>query len=722
MGDPGGVEPYTLTVDGASVDADATSVNATCGTLPEPGDGEDPVTEAPGTITATVTDATGAPATASAAYTIVPPLPAPTAIYSAAYRTFIGLDWDRVDAAGPVPALGAECPCPLYLLRWRVAGTETWTTGLHADRQVHPGQAVAGRLLLDLFESTTYELAVATLRDAIEQDTPAALTWSAPVTMHTLAPPTGVRATATHDTVTVTWDPQPGVRVFAVTVWGPHGATTTQQFTPDGSTPHQLVFRDLPPDTEYRVEVRVPAGQDSVWTEITVATSTPPADWTPLPRGPQNLRTSVTHDSVTVDWDAPHTGAGSVYHVNLHPPVGLRQSVAVHSGVTEHTFTGLAPATTYEVAVIHADIVVGRVEVAVTTLAAPTAGGGQRSVRATLCHEILPGWLVCPPADAGPAALHYNRLDPTGQATTPGSYAFLDAAGRAVTTYEGLRDGTTTALCIHQSDGYGASQADTYGDVAVGDIFEWREADDCWVRYEVTEVKAAGTAPRKEFAVKWHAYAFTGCAGTVATDNAVRVTVDPPSFFSPRISTPVRYGPYQLVPYGWTGVLEETTTVAPPSNAASGASGSSESSDASDGPAWPSSDPASARQHPLWNEPSLPAGWTLGSIWAEESYVEAHYRDDRGYGAAHIWIARQDSHPRQLTTSVLTGHGNVNVEEERIVDGHAAIVMYDAADAVVFIFNAVTGVEYFVHLYSSSADPNGRDVDDAIALARSLYQ
>ena len=426
----GGSPPYTVTVAGAPVAADATSVNATCGTLPEPAPGGTPLTEAPGTITGAVTDATGAPATASAAYTIVPPLPAPTAIYSAAYRTFIGLDWDRVDAAGPVPALGAECPCPLYLLRWRVAGTETWTTGLHADRQVHPGQAVAGRLLLDLFESTTYELAVATLRDAIEQDTPAALTWSAPVTMHTLAPPTGVRATATHDTVTVTWDPQPGVRVFAVTVWGPHGATTTQQFTPDGSTPHQLVFRDLPPDTEYRVEVRVPAGQDSVWTEITVATSTPPADWTPLPRGPQNLRTSVTHDSVTVDWDAPHTGAGSVYHVNLHPPVGLRQSVAVHSGVTEHTFTGLAPATTYEVAVIHADIVVKKVETSVTTSAAPAPRATQRS---NICIEPFPGTVLCTTGPAfTPVEFHW-----------PVAYDDSPSAGARCTANR-LRDPTRT--------------------------------------------------------------------------------------------------------------------------------------------------------------------------------------------------------------------------------------------------------------------------------------
>ena len=35
-----------------------------------------------------------------------------------------------------------------------------------------------------------------------------------------------------------------------------------------------------------------------------------------------------------------------------------------------------------------------------------------------------------------------------------------------VTTYEGLRDGTTTALLIHKSDADGTSQADVYGEVA----------------------------------------------------------------------------------------------------------------------------------------------------------------------------------------------------------------------------------------------------------------
>ena len=242
----GGVGPYRLTVDGASVDADAEGATATCGALP------DGASTAPATITAVVTDATGSTATASAAYTIVPPLPAPTGLGYYAERTQLGVWWDRVAAAGPVPT-GSDCPCPLYLVRWRVAGAGTWETALHWDRDA--GRSGPGRRFYDLTEGTAYEWAVATLRGAIEQETPTALNWSATATATTVAPPTGVRATATHDTITVTWAPQPAAPYFTVGLRGPDGSTS-QTLTADGATPHQVVFRHLPPDTEYTVAVR----------------------------------------------------------------------------------------------------------------------------------------------------------------------------------------------------------------------------------------------------------------------------------------------------------------------------------------------------------------------------------------------------------------------------------------------------------------------------------
>ena len=537
----GGTAPYTLTVAGQSVDPTAESVNVTCGSLPEG------ASTAPGTFTATVTGANGAQATASAAYTIVPPLPAPAAVYSASNRTFIGLDWDRVDAAGPVPALGAECPCPLYLLRWRVAGTDAWTTDLHPDRQVHTGQAAAGRLLLDLIEGTTYELAVATLRDAIEQDTPAALTWSAPVTMHTLAPPTGVQATATHDTITVTWDPQPGARSFSVSVWGPDGSAF-QQFRPDGDAPHQVVFRHLPPETEYTVEVSVPVGYDSPRTEITVSTTAPPEDWTPLPRGPQNVRTSVTYDSITVRWDPPFPEADDYYQIWLHPRTERYGSFSESSqrgsasgGVTEYTFRGLGSDSTYEVSVRHSGVVYKEVELTVTTAT----------------------WLP-PPAET--PSLPYTRFDRKGRALSPGSYAFLDRMGQPVTTYEALRDGTTMGLRIHLVDADGAPRDDSFGAAAVGDIFEWRQAEDCWVRYQVTWLlpDPPGNVPRKHFAIRWVTYAGAGCSGVVAPDVAVRIQWHPAPVVSGSVTSPVHHGLFVLHPPDWEGDLPEQVEITLP--------------------------------------------------------------------------------------------------------------------------------------------------------------
>ena len=409
----GGAPPYTLAVAGETVDAGADSANATCGAIPHDGIGLPP-TQAPGTIPATVTDATGAPATASAAYTIVAPLPAPSGLGYYAQRTDVSLWWGRVAGAGPVPSFG-DCPCPLYLLRWRPTGTTTWT-GLVVPDRAFPGRASVQYLLDDIREGTTYELEVAALRDKIEQETRAALRWSVAATFTTVAPATGVLAVATHNTITVTWDPQPAAKYFSIGLRGAGGGVS-QSFTPAGSTPHQVVFRHLPPETEYTVRVGVPAAEQTPVTEVTVNTTAPPAGWTPLPRGPQNLRTAVTHNSVTVNWDAPHMGANDVYHVWLHPTSrGRSQRTTVHSGVTTHTFAGLEPAAGYSISVTHADIVVKEVETSVTTTVAPTAAQSTGPVE-TSCFApmpiALPEVLICEPART-PVLFHrplaYNKL------------------------------------------------------------------------------------------------------------------------------------------------------------------------------------------------------------------------------------------------------------------------------------------------------------------------
>ncbi|MXY98938.1 MAG: fibronectin type III domain-containing protein, partial [Gemmatimonadetes bacterium] len=437
--------PYTLTVAGEAVDAPADGVNVTCGALPEG------ASTAPGTITAVVTDAGGTTATASAAYTIVPPLPAPARLFPSAARTAIGVQWERVLAAGPVPPLGSDCPCPLYLLRWRPAGTDTWTLKLHRDRTTSSRQSWPFRGFSDLPQGTTYELAVATLRDAIEQETPDALSWSATVMVTTVAPATGVRATATHDSIAVTWDAQLGARRYSVWLEGPRGSTP-QFLTPDGRTSHEVVFRHLPPDTQYTVEVEVDAGVQTPVTEISVRTAPAAADWTPLPRGPQNLRTSVTHHSVTVAWNPPYTGARDVYVLSLFHGNKEVGSTGTSNGVTSHTFTGLNPHTPYMVKVTHSDIVREFAQATVVTAAQPgpplrlslTAGraectaGTLNPVTWKIEGGIAPYWLTVDGAVVNPDATS-TRVTcgalPEGasaaQATTVA--AVSDAAGARAT-------------------------------------------------------------------------------------------------------------------------------------------------------------------------------------------------------------------------------------------------------------------------------------------------
>ena len=55
-----------------------------------------------------------------------------------------------------------------------------------------------------------------------------------------------------------------------------------------------------------------------------------------------------------------------------------------------------------------------------------------------------------------------------------------------------------TGLLIHTSDAGGVLRAAHYDSLEAGDLFEWRESDDCLARHQMTEVQPdpAGTVPR----------------------------------------------------------------------------------------------------------------------------------------------------------------------------------------------------------------------------------
>ena len=319
--------------------------------------------------------------------------------------------------------------------------------------------------------------------------------------------------------------------------------------------------------------------------------------------------------------------------------------------------------------------------------------------------------------------LSYDTYDTTGAVTTAGSYAFLtegdDGTTSAVTTYEGLRDGTTTALLIHKSDADETSRSDVYDDVETGDIFEWKEADDCFVRYTVTEVKAdpAGTVPRKSLGVELIAYAFTGCSGAIATGSASGSAADAasskavsvtwgalPNLGGTSLTAPIVQGPFQLVPAGWTGA---TKPVGPRFPA---------------GPSIPeaaTTSLAEARTFPHWREPKLPEGWTFtyakSGDESEVGYFEANYDGFRLTVSASGIVAK---YWQAAASETYSSGSQTSVRETLQIAGRPARVHHGITErqfrVTVHVWDEATGV-----LYVLRGSP---DMATLIAFAESMFE
>ena len=205
VGDQGGTPPYTLTVDGSRWTPTRRARRSPAGTCPRAR------REAPGTITATVTDATGAPATASAAYTIVPPLPAPTGLTStgevrSSHVGLIGMPRRRRHQS-PRPANGSAGTGSIPASSaTRDAGAEATATATSSSEcpsgrrhLVRPGPSTRGG------PTTTGEAwaCVAAIRHPIEIETPdgAALERAIRCKASRGRPTSSSTATATHDTL-----------------------------------------------------------------------------------------------------------------------------------------------------------------------------------------------------------------------------------------------------------------------------------------------------------------------------------------------------------------------------------------------------------------------------------------------------------------------------------------------------------------------------------------
>ena len=325
---------------------------------------------------------------------------------------------------------------------------------------------------------------------------------------------------------------------------------------------------------------------------------------------------------------------------------------------------------------------------------------------------------ILPPAGPPPTTFRYDTYDTTGAVAEPGSYAFLeDPANTAsvVTTYEGLRDGSATALRIHETDADGVSRAAFLDTVEVGNLFEWREGDDCFVRYRVTELlpDPSGT-PRRLLGVEWMTYAFTGCSGAVSANALATVEWgELPDLGGTSLTVPVVHGMFQLAPEGWAGDVEEPEYHAPPrySSATPGST----------------SDLFEAQLLPYWRTPTLPEGWAFAVASAGDPA-------DPTYGYCALWAQARGYEGVEICGLYPTIRDYVEeaplggVYETRMIAGRPARVVFSPAgpnynpyvSVVVWVYDGAAEALYVVRGLDGSL--RGSNVDAVIAIARSLFE
>ena len=328
------------------------------------------------------------------------------------------------------------------------------------------------------------------------------------------------------------------------------------------------------------------------------------------------------------------------------------------------------------------------------------------------------------------APLFYDTYDLSGAVAEPGHYVFLeDPADPAsvVTTYEGLRDGTTTGLVIHQHDSAGVSQAAFYDLVQAGDLMEWKQADDCFVRYTVTSAPApAAGAVTRAFGVAWMTYAFTGCSGTIATSTAATLDWGAlPDLGGTSLTVPIRHAIFQIVPAGWEGVVEETF-LQPPPQATRDTLETIQTT-------WmaPAGTLARAAELPYWRTPALPDTWTFTGAGLSRDVVPYGYIAEwtGPGGSGHLVIDGTHAQVRRWSQESHhdLGNGESGVRETRVIAGRPAYVSYTPNPndpsvffSILYIYDPAAEAQY--RLAMLAGDAPFPDTESLIALAATLFE
>ena len=363
----GGRPPYTLNIDGQSVDPAAESHRANCGPIPTDPFTGDPIPASSKRWTATVSDSQ--PTTASVSQRIetelVEPLAPPPLIWMSAFGTRIAIAWTETEDHRAAVWYGKG---GVYAIRFRLEDTIAWTYAKHHTGPVAWIELPAGDM--------TVQMAV--FRAPIEQATPQALRWSENHRIARVEEPANATAVATHDTVTVSWDRQPLTGKHAdvtITAMDARASALARNFyedPDDPSTRFSFTFEHLPPDSDYEVTITYGSlGIAAISRTLEVRTQEAPENWQPLPSGPRNLRATAGHRWITVQWDPPFVGAEPSYLVQI---IDESDGTQIDSKATKQTewtsygsFRPVWPSTEYRISVLHTAIPEVEAQITITT-------------------------------------------------------------------------------------------------------------------------------------------------------------------------------------------------------------------------------------------------------------------------------------------------------------------------------------------------------------------
>ncbi len=361
-------------VNGRMIGANTYRIKVNCGLIPRTENGEIDESQRDAVITGFLRDGRGTIKSASIRVPRAEALPAPTIDHKWASTDTVSVRWLSA-------AVHDDSATTLVTQRYMLPGDIQWTY-----TPINSGPARTSVRL-----STTRPVPAgglvriqgAELRNPIEIETPSALQWSETAEYQVMGEPYSLSVQSTHDTATISWIPVPSTELVRINgcddvavARGPGRGESVAFARAVPGQRSQVLLSGLSPDTEYEIVVIACSAVYGYSVRTTIRTDAAPADWSPLPRGPQNVRATATQSTITVQWDEPFAGAVPVYQMLLSDG-NTGQGLAIEglyekpAGGWSYTFRALSPGTLYRIKIRHHGLVYGHQDVLVETTPIP---------------------------------------------------------------------------------------------------------------------------------------------------------------------------------------------------------------------------------------------------------------------------------------------------------------------------------------------------------------